>query len=243
MRQFIFLGVLIAATSSSVSAQMVTTQMPLQHQGASFYEYSHVGWSVHNPHYFMTFGAAAPPPFGGYQSNGGFATGNAHFNFGLGQGASYTSTSVTPMLTTTDGYPGYLFIGSQRPFVTGVTPVVGGGVGFTNVPSGPLSSRVATGQLRLDQGRIAGPALDAAGIPPAPDVEVRRPASREGLPASRAGSKSPRDLSAQDYLDRGNEAVKTGRAGVAKIYYQLASTKGDALVKAEAIRKLEELNR
>lgn len=232
-----------------VSAQMVTMQMPLQNNSASFYEHSHIGWSVNNPHYFMRFNGGGPiPPFGGFQPNaglhGGFAVGHSQFDFSFGQGASYTSTSVTPVLTTTNGYPGSLFVGRTRPFVTGLIPVVGGG--FANVPPmGPLESRVATGQLRMDRGRLEFPGVDAAGIPPAPlpEAGVRALAREAAAPVTRSTPRtpSPRDMSAVQYLERAVAAEKDGRPGVAKIYYQLAATKGDALIKAEAARKLDGL--
>ena len=75
MRPFILSLVLPAcmfAATDTLFAQMVTVQSPLQHNGASFYEYSHIGWSVQNPHYFMHFnGGGALPPFGGFQPNAG----------------------------------------------------------------------------------------------------------------------------------------------------------------------------
>jgi hypothetical protein len=48
-------------------------------------------------------------------------------------------------------------------------------------------------------------------------------------------------LSAAQYYDKAVAAEKEGRAGVAKIYYQLAATKGDGLVKVQATRKLESM--
>jgi hypothetical protein len=236
------------------SAQMVMMQSPLQNNSASFYEHSHIGWSVNNPHYFMRVnGGGGIPPFGGYQPNaglhGGFAVGNSQFDFAFGQGASYTGTSVTPVLTTTNGYPGSLFVGSTRPFVTGLTPVVGGG--FANVPPaivpplGPLASRVATGQLRMDRGRLEIPVLDAAGVPPTPlqEAGVRGLARGIAAPAAPPASPthSPRRLTAVEYMERAVAAEKDGRPGVAKIYYQLAATKGDAVIKAEVKRKLDAL--
>jgi len=230
-----------------VYGQMVTTQSPLQHQSTSFYDYSHVGWSVHNPHYFMNFnGGGAAPPFGGYQPNaglqGGLAVGNSQLNFGFGQGASYTNTTVTPMLTTTNGFPGYLFIGSERPFVTGIAPVVGGGL--PNVPpTGPLAARVATGQLRVDGGRIAVPTSNAADIPVAPlpaDAAIKAMPRDAAGPASPA-TKSKSTVSAAQYLERGITAEKEGRGGVARIYYQLAVTNGDAVTRTEATRRLDGL--
>jgi hypothetical protein len=228
-----------------LSAQMVTTQSPLHSNTSSFYEYSHVGWSVHNPHYFMNFnGGGGTPPFGGYQPNaglsGGFGVNNTAFDFGFGQGASLNSTTVTPMLTTTNGYPGYLFIGSERPFVTGVVPVVGGG--FANVPAiGPLASRVATGQLKTVQGRIVAPKNEQAMPGPLREANVGR---NEIPPATRPteiATSSSQQLSAAQYLEKAIAAEKDGRAGVAKIYYQLAATKGEGLVKVQATRKLDSM--
>lgn len=225
-----------------LSAQMVMTQSPLHSSTSSFYEHSHVGWSIHNPHYFMNFnGGGGTPPFGGYQPNaglsGGFGVNNTAFNFGFGQGASLNSTTVTPMLTTTNGYPGSLFIGSERPFVTGVVPVVGGG-GFANVPAmGPLASRVATGQLKTEQGRIVVPKGEPATQAPFRQANV----ARDEVPPVQRPSEttSNQQLSAAQYLEKAIAAEKDGRVGVAKIYYQLAATKGEGLVKVQAIRKLD----
>ena len=249
--------VICVAPVTIVSAQMVVTHAPLQHNGASFYEHSHIGWSVHNPHYFMNFnGGGGVPPFGGYQPNaglqGGFATGNAQFNFGFGQGATTTSSTISPVLTTTNGYPGYLFIGSQRPFVTGIVPVVGGGGGFASVPPmsppiGPLALRMATGQLRTEHGRLSAPVLDDAGIPPAPKHAAREhlarvPARDELPPAPRPSAPTTsRDLSAAECLERAIAAEQDGKIGVARIYYQLAAARGDVLMKADVTRKLESL--
>lgn len=239
---------LLLATPVVACAQLVTTQSPLQSNGSSYYEHSHIGWSVHNPHYFMNFnGGGGVPPFGGYQPNaglhGGFAVGNSQFDFGFGQGSSIYSTTTTPVLTTTSGFPGSMFIGRDRPFVTGLVPVVGdGGGGFASVPPmGPLTARMATGQLRTENGRIA---LDADGIPPAPQPAAGPRGlapTNESLPRSVETRPAKPDLAPAQYLDRGAAAEKEGRAGVARIYYQLAATTGDAVVKAEANRRLSAL--
>jgi hypothetical protein len=242
-----WLASIAVCTVNAASAQMVTTQMPLQHTGTSFYEQSNIGWSIHNPHYFMTFGGGVAPPFGGYQPNAGlqsgFAVGNAHLNFGFAQGASVSNTMYSPMLTTTSGYPGYVFDGVSRPLVTGVTPLVGGG--FGSVPAmSPIEARVATGQLKLDHGRIVVPERDPIDIPPAP-AENLNPRRLPALPvadkAPAAANESPRDITAAQYLARGIEAEKSGKPGVAKVYFQLAMTKGDALIRADASTHLDAL--
>lgn len=236
----------LAALPGSAGAQVVMMQSPLQSNGSSFYEHSHIGWSIHNPHYFMNFnGGGGAPPFGGYQPNaglnGGFAVNGNPFNFSFGQGASIYSTSSTPVLTTTSGYPGYIFVGRDRPFVTGVAPVVGGG--FASVPPvGPLQARMATGQLRTEQGRIVPPEIPLDQLPRAPLPAAGQ--ARNALPPAPTPdnpSKKSGDLTAAEQLERGAAAEKDGRPGVAKIYYQLAATKGDAIIKAEAARRLENL--
>jgi hypothetical protein len=224
--------------------QMVTTQMPLQSNSSSFYEQSHIAWGLQTPHYFMNFnGGGAFPPYGGYQPNAGihtgFAVGNAHFDLGFVQGASLGSSTVAPVLTTTNGYPGFLFDGIQRPFVTGVMPQVGG-AGFFSVPSDPLTSRMAAGEFRMENRRVVVP-----GVEPAPQIKNVDKQPR-AVPAAVSVAKTSestasRDLTAAQYFERAAIAEKEGRSGVAKIYYQLAATKGDAVIKAQAVTKLDEL--
>lgn len=240
-------GVMLVMPVGIASAQMVFTQTPLQHNGVSFYESSHVSWGLQNPHYFMRFNGGGIPPYGGYQPGaglrGGFSTGHSHFQFGFGQGATATSSAVTPFLTTTNGYPGSLFIGSQRPFVTGFVPNVGGG--FASIPPpgppmGPLALRVATGQLPTEKGSLKLSDLDAAGIPPAPEPILQiRDVARDAPAPQRTGHSQ--ELSAQDCLDRAIAAEANGKAGVARIFYQLAAARGDAVIKADATRRLQSL--
>ncbi|MGV3486549.1 MAG: hypothetical protein ACO1RT_19180 [Planctomycetaceae bacterium] len=51
--------------------------------------------------------------------------GSGFFEGNFVQGSSRTISSATPSLTTMNGYPGSFFSGQVRPFVTGITPVVG----------------------------------------------------------------------------------------------------------------------
>ena len=235
----------IFVETNRLDAQMVSTQVPFQTHGSSFYEASHIGWGIHNPHYFISVnGGGASPPFGGYQPNaglhGGLMVNGQPFDFAFGQGSSITSTTTTPSLTTSSGFPGSLFIGREVPFVTGVVPINGNGningngLGFGGMaPLSPLQAKIATGQIRAEEGKIVVPRQAvAAREMPAPQRPDRQP------PSLRPESASP---SAADYMQRGRLAQKEGRAGVAKIYFQLAATKGDARIKEDAQLKLEEL--
>ena len=75
----------------------------------------------------------APPPFGNFDPNSGLRSGvafggngvNGTLGFTFGQGSSRTITSTTPSVTLMDGVPGGITSQTIRPFVTGITPVVG----------------------------------------------------------------------------------------------------------------------
>ncbi|TWU49359.1 hypothetical protein [Rubripirellula reticaptiva] len=59
------------------------------------------------------------------QSTGGIAGPLGTLNFNFGQSSSRSISSTTPSITTMDGYPGSITSGTVRPFVVGLTPVVG----------------------------------------------------------------------------------------------------------------------
>jgi hypothetical protein len=101
---------------------------------------------------------------------------------------------------------------------------------------------MATGQLRTERGRIVPAGLDDAGIPPAPQPAAGDLAGDGVPPAPRPSEPRPTsELSAAQYLERGEAAEKDGKPGVAKIYYQLAATKGNAVIKAKATQRLDAL--
>ncbi|MCA9138487.1 MAG: hypothetical protein KDB00_17065 [Planctomycetales bacterium] len=132
----IVLGLMVAqlvVPIQSSSAQSMVTSAPLQRIGSGYYEQSGARWSLRGPNFFATSGGGVLPQFGnpgaGFSSGFGFGgggglSGSLAFNFAQGSGQSITST--TPSITTMNGFPGAISSGTIRPFVTGVTPVVGG---------------------------------------------------------------------------------------------------------------------
>lgn len=102
-----------------------------------------VGLGPNGPQQGINFGFGgpgnAPPPFGlgnqnpaqlGWQVQGPNG-GRLGFNLFADQGASTTLSSQTPMLTVMNGQQGYFASTVQRPFVTGLIPVVNDfGAGF-----------------------------------------------------------------------------------------------------------------
>lgn len=124
----------------------------------------------------------AVPPFGGFEADAGgmggisMSNGNASalLNFLGNQGSSRSNTSISPSVTVGNGATGYVSESTQRPFVTGVVPVVGGfgggggGVGFS-LPA-PLPGGLPAGATPLDErlGRLeSGEKVGARGSVPA----------------------------------------------------------------------------
>lgn len=136
-------SVFIAATfilgfSISASAQQVVVSTPFQSINDSFYENIGMtwGWNRMRPDgsgFFFNGPGAALPPFGNHDPNSdgrfGFArtgrNGSGFFNFTFGQGNSRSITSTTPSVVVPNGYGGSISDTTQRPFVTGIIPVLG----------------------------------------------------------------------------------------------------------------------
>ena len=78
--------------------------------------------AISNPTTTVTDSFGTPGGGGALQFN--FGGSPVRLNFG--RGSSRTISSTTPSLTVQNGFGGSIFSGQWRPFVTGVTPVVGG---------------------------------------------------------------------------------------------------------------------
>lgn len=144
----LFAGVIWLSVSGDVSAQtMVTTSTPFQANSENFFESSGVGWSVRRPGFFASFnnGGPIPPPFGGFNPQAGIQSGfqvrtgpwTSNFFFNFAQGTQRFSSTTAPVLTSIPGQPASFFSGTQRPFVFGLQPIVGSGIGPQfSIPSG-----------------------------------------------------------------------------------------------------------
>lgn len=221
---------------------------------------------------------AAAPGIGGANNNpgagaqGGFAVGGrggeAFFNFAAGQGRTTTHTMQAPMVTTMNGMPGQFSDQVQTPFVTSVTPVVGGFIGgYTTSPAAharrmptprisPLLERVQ----RLQSGEHAGGSRSSRGKQPADAHDDAPPTARQqfaaagestaGQPAlslaeierRRMAGQEPESQEARELMERGQKAAEAGKPGVAKIFYRQAANAATGPLRDEAERKLRELS-
>lgn len=179
-RCLIFLA-LAGATAPILAQVQNLVTLPTMNLNDSFYESYGVGWSVNRREpnggfFFNNPGGAVAPAFGGFDPNAGatfgVGTNNARFNFSAAQGSNRTMISEAPMVMVPNGGGASFFSGSQRPFVTGIVPVVGA-AGPTVI--NPL-------QLKLQQLKERGESLRPT---PAPETTAR--------PKSSARSRASKD--------------------------------------------------
>jgi hypothetical protein len=222
--------------------------------------------------------ASAIPPTGNFNpgsvATGGFAVGGrggeAFFNFAAGQGSTISNTMDAPMVTVMNGMPGQFSSQSQQPFVTGVTPVVGGfGGGFgpmNSLPPGIASGmparistlndriqRLATGEKpsasrsaesrRMANEEPAGPPTVADQLQAAAGSTAGKAAlSVAELQRQRLAAQQAGDGEARQLMERGREAADGGKPGVAKIFYRQAARAATGPLREEIEQRIRELS-
>ncbi|WP_417747109.1 hypothetical protein [Rosistilla oblonga] len=154
-RFVIFLAAILVAAPAAM-AQLLHTATPQQSIGDSYSEQLGIRWGLRGPGWFVNVpNGVGNPAFGGSDPNagltGGFASRRGNVSGSLGfqwyQGSNRSMSTVAPSLTTLDGYPGSMFSGSVRPFVTSVTPAVGS---FTPPNEGIRQAGLQRQQATLD---------------------------------------------------------------------------------------------
>ena len=218
---------------------------------------------------------AAQPNFGGFNPGAGANAGvgiggrggDAFFNFAAAQGRTTSHTMEAPMVTVMNGMPGSFSDQIQSPFVTGVTPVVGGiGGGYTTSPLAAAgihpSTRISPLRDRIQRmqagehggGSHSAPAqkrarAEAADAPPTPREQLDAADSTADQPAlsvaeiqrRRAAGQQAADLEARQLMERGRLAAEAGKPGVAKIFYRQAVSATTGPLREEAQQRLREL--
>jgi hypothetical protein len=271
----------VASGAGTALCQQATIQTPQQTLSDSFYERNGVQWGVNWPGGFFRFGGpgAGVPPFGGYLPGAGAQMGvgfggpgyRGYFNATAAQGFRRGFVAQTPMLTLTNGIPGFVADASLTPFVMGYVPVVGGyvpGLPPTVVPGqspvaeriqrmaageqpGPRTSRPPSGESREANAPLnfaAAPADDAtqrgASVPGrAADTSTATQAvpSVAQARAIHAAEVAERDAEAQVYWEEGQSAEADGKIGAAKVFYQMAVRRASGEFRDKVTRKLDSL--
>jgi len=215
------------------------------------------------------FGSALPP-FGGHDAgsdaNLGFAmsgdNGGMFFNFAAGQGSDRSFVTQAPTIVIPNGGQGTIIDTTQRPFVTGFIPVVGGlrppyypapGALLSGAPHPALAQiqrltadqqarhvaqLVAEGKAnRATQERAAG----AAGQPDARSTATRGDFSVADIRAARATEAQQEDRELAGWIERARGAEAAGKTSVAKIYYKMAARRAEGDQRQELLKKVKQL--
>lgn len=265
-RSILTSAIVLVASAAGLPAfaQQVNLDAPFHSVGHSFYEQIGVRWGLRGNGWFFNFGGPGPgagvaPPFGGFDPNAGASFGfggpNGFFNITAGQGSSTTFGSASPSVTVMNGQTGYFADTMQRPFVTGLVPVVGSPIVVPPLlpPYAPPQSVL---QERLHRLQTEGPSPSATESPvpaanpgpaPAASSAERGDLSVAEIKARKAADKAGRDSALQEeiavLLEKAQGKIEAGQPSVAKVYLQMAARKASGEQQTEILRQIESLDR
>lgn len=244
--------------ATNVGAQQAVVSTPFHTVGESFYENINVGFGFvprGNLSAVRSGSFGAPPPFGNFDPGSSAAVGfrNGPFNFNLqaGHGSNRTFSSVTPSVVVPNGGTGAIFSGSQRPFVTGVVPVVGNqgraylfdlvdrikaeGKQLGRSSAAPASARseehVAEGEVRSTRPVRSGSSAERGDLSLA---EIR---------AQQAAQDRTANAEVAVWIARARGAEQAGRRGAARIYYQNAAKRAVGDLQRQLQAKVQSLRK
>jgi len=206
-----------------------------------------------------SFGSTVPTR-GGFdptnQNSLGFAMrgneGSAFFNFSAMQGNDRTHISQVPMVVVPNGGQGTFSDTAQRPFVTGIIPVVGA---YSPTPRAvsPLFERIqrlhaqprqqarlaqAQGAPRrpLSKGEALGRDLNAPSTATHGDLSVAEIRRRQ------TEKDDAKQQELQSWIERAKGAEAAGKTVVAKTYYRYAANRADGELKRQLLKKVKDLS-
>jgi hypothetical protein len=215
--------------------------------------------------------------FGGYSAAGAgnFGFGmlgsgmNTFGNMSFSQGSSRSLVMEAPTVVVPNGGQGTIIDATQRPFVTGVIPVVGGvgapvivgGYGLPGGFGGPISPPVsplferiqrlnAEGAARRQVQRQAAAApagggerlaLGGGGDAGGPSTAEHGDLSVAEIRRRQAAEQSAQDEDLAAWIERARGAEAAGKNNVARIYYRMAASRATGDLKQEMLAKYREL--
>jgi hypothetical protein len=243
--------------AAAASAQQATIGAPFHNLGANYYERIGLGFSgnIGNNVFFNNGGMnGALPPFGGHNPANdarlgfGIRGGGVNLNFGLAAGTGYDAnmTSVTPSVTVMNGGTGSIFSGQQRPFVTGVVPVVGQfvpGMGYETPPprvTSPLQERLS--RLEAEAGHAKPTPRETTTVSAAPrrqsSTAERGDLSLAEIRAAQANTVDTKQTELEALLESAKLREEAGEIGPALIDYGRAAARADGALKEELREKM-----
>ena len=252
IRRWTKAAIALAILAVPAAAQQATIGVPFNTGGSSFFENIGVGWGLRGNGWFANFPGPGPaPPFGGFDPNAGAHFGiagpNGFLNFAAGQGANTTLTNQTPFVTVMNGATGFFSDTVQRPFVTGLIPVVGN-MPTANLYGPPPPDGASVLGERLERLQAAGgpAAVNPPAPPPAPAPVAGSTADRGDLSVAEIKARQAAEKSAgQDelaaLLAKAGEAEAAGKTSVAKLYLQMAARRATGEQKQSLLERVQRL--
>ena len=271
------IGTMIASTAL---AQMVNLQAPFQNTSDSFFESfgTSGNYTSNDGNFFFNWGGGnAIPPFGGFnpnnQANLGFQSngsrGSFSLNLSMAQGSSRTNSVTTPSLTLMNGGSGSINSTINRPFVTSVIPVIGGGrpLGYVPVIAGQSNFQMSPPQLvytnpliqkiqRLGTEPVNGPDTLARIRAKARQAETQQttkkktPSSAEygdisvaEIRAKNAQAKSATYAKVAEHIAKAEEYFAAEKYSLARYHYRYAWKRAPQSEKSRLKSKLDETDR
>ena len=264
-------------TVPNADAQQVRATTPLTNVSNGFFERVGIGLGYHSDHFWFNWPGAnsALPPFGGYDPGAdatlGFRSRGFSFQMAASQGSNRVLSGQSAGVTVINGGRGSIFSGSQRPFVIGVVPVVGGGgsAGVGGLP-GPFAapgggrpiSPVSQAIQRMQAGDVPPPrknpdqrAHNKSVGPHSADTKLVGKLSESRTSSAGRGDLSVAEIrSRQAELDqseqeevlelvrRGRVAEKAEKPKLATIYYQMAMRRATGRIKRQLRERIQSLS-
>ena len=223
--------------SGALVAQQATVGTPLHSVSESFAERIGTQWGLNFRNGFIRFGGpgAAMPPFGNFDPNSGLNFGfgfrggdvNGFSSGSFGQSFQRSLVSQTPVLTLSNGVPGYIGDASISPFVMGYVPVVGNLVGERPAPAATAPAK-APADVAVE--KLAAARASSAGRPAPSVAEARR---------LRAAETESARKEADRFWQKGLAAEKEGSLASARIYYRMAAKRAAGEFQRQILSRLE----
>ncbi len=238
----------MALAEVSLQAQQIKVGTPLQRSRDSYFErqgvdfgffmrgnsrirgLSPTGQILPNIVVSQNSAGSAVPQIGGFDPNSQLTTGvgvfggNGGFSLGLfaGKGSTRSLTSTTPSVVVQNGQVGSIFSGRNRPFVVGLTPVLGGAQTgpvlawprTTNTPL-QLSSDPTPDEWQTDEPRTYSDAASTAahGDISIAEIERQKVMALQAADAELAAEVESLTSAAQSHIDAGEYGAARAKFG------------------------------
>jgi hypothetical protein len=254
-------ALMIAIAQPALAQRQVTAGVPFRGVSDGFFE--RIGFSANfrAPGFTANLGGfpLAVPPFGGFQPGagavGGFGFGGGRVNgrvgFEFSQGSTRSNVSQAGSLTLMDGVPGIFADVTQSPFVISHEPIVPLRPGVPwklQLENGVVPRRTSSADADVP-GPARAEAKGGAGAASAGDAAAQQAATQAIRPIlsvaeirrQREAGDEAKNAEALEHMQRGEQAERDDKPGVAKIHYQMALRRATGELKRQLQERITNL--